>query len=229
MNFFFQIILALVPGLTIALYIHFRDKYEPEPVRLLILSFLLGSLGMFIAWGLTVVVEQFVFIDESDWEAQAVHAFLIVAFIEEASKFLFARGVLFYNSNFDEPFDGIVYTVMIGMGFATAENILYVMEGGGSAAIVRMFTAVPAHGLFAILMGYFLGKAKFQNSRILYYSFIAIFVATVFHGTYDYFLFISFIPGLWIGAVVAFGIAFLLARKAIRIHQHASPFKDKIS
>ncbi|NJN41666.1 MAG: PrsW family intramembrane metalloprotease [Flammeovirgaceae bacterium] len=227
MNFVFQIILAVVPGLSIALYIHFRDKYEPEPVRLLVLSFLLGIVSMFIAWGLTTVVEQYISIDESDWEDQAVHAFLIVAIIEEVSKFLFARGVLFYNSNFDEPFDGIVYTVMIGMGFATAENILYVVENGGSAAIIRMFTAVPAHGLFAILMGYFLGKAKFQESQIGYYSFIALFVATLFHGTYDYFLFISFIPGLWVGAVVAFGLAFFLARKAIRIHQQASPFRRK--
>ena len=229
MNFVFQIILALLPGVSIALYIHFRDKYEPEPVGLLVLSFFLGVVGMFIAWGLTIAIEQFVWIDEHDLQQQAVHAFLMVAFVEESSKFLFARGVLFRNSNFDEPFDGIVYTVMIGMGFASAENILYVVEGGGSTAIVRMFTAVPAHGLFAVLMGYYLGKAKFHTNRIFLYSVVALVVATLFHGVYDYFLFISFVPGIWIGAVIAFAVAFVLSRNAIRIHQQASPFKMKQS
>lgn len=225
LNQLFLIILAFLPGVVIALYIHFRDKYEPEPLSLLFFSFFLGVISMGIAWGFTVVVDHFIAIDEEDWEEQAVHAFLMVAFIEEFSKFLFARGVLFRNKNFNEPFDGIVYTVMIGMGFATAENILYVLDGGGGTAFVRMFSAVPAHGLFAILMGYYLGKAKFHHGKTFLFSSLALLVATLFHGTYDYFLFIKSVPGLWIGSVVSIIIAFVLARKAIRIHQQASPFK----
>jgi hypothetical protein len=76
-------------------------------------------------------------------------------------------------------------------------------------------------------MGYWLGKAKFQHARQLYFSLVALFVATFFHGIYDYFLFISFVPGIWLWSFVSLAIALVLARKAVRLHQQASPFISK--
>lgn len=163
-------------------------------------------------------------IDEKDLSEQAVHAFLLVALVEEFSKFIFVRGILYRNPNFNEPFDGIVYSVMVGMGFATFENILYVSDGGIATAVLRMFTAVPAHASFAVLMGYYLGKAKFEHRK----GFMAIYgllAATFFHGAYDYCWFIAFVPGIWLGALVSLVVAIVFSRKAIRIHQAASPFK----
>jgi RsiW-degrading membrane proteinase PrsW (M82 family) len=82
---------------------------------------------------------------------------------------------------------------------------------------------VPAHASFAVLMGYFLGKAKFEHGKA-YYAFYALGVATLFHGAYDYFWFISYMPGIWIGAIISLITGVLLSRSAIRIHQAASPF-----
>jgi RsiW-degrading membrane proteinase PrsW (M82 family) len=110
------------------------------------------------------------------------------------------------------------------MGFATLENVLYVYQYGMATGIMRMFTAVPAHATFAIVMGFFLGKAKFAHRQVLLYSITALLAASLFHGTYDYFLFISYVPGIWIGAVVSLVIGFVLSRKAIRLHQQISPF-----
>ncbi len=93
-----------------------------------------------------------------------------------------------------------------------------------TGSFVRMFTAVPAHASFAVLMGYFLGKAKFTHHKELYYSFVALLVASAFHGAYDYFWFIAYVPGIWVGAIVSLIAALLLSRKAIRLHQQASPF-----
>ena len=156
-----------------------------------------------------------------------MHAFFIVALVEEFSKFIFVRGILYNNKNFNEPFDGIVYTVMVGMGFATLENILYVFNGGGvGTAIMRMFTAVPAHATFAVLMGFYLGKAKFEHKKS-YYAFHALGVATLFHGAYDYCLFVSFVPGIVFGALLSLVVGIWLSRKAIKIHQLASPFINK--
>jgi RsiW-degrading membrane proteinase PrsW (M82 family) len=73
-------------------------------------------------------------------------------------------------------------------------------------------------------MGYFLGKAKFTHQREIMYSAFALLVATAFHGAYDYFLFISFVPGLWTGALLSLVVALILSRKAIRLHQQSSPF-----
>ena len=216
--------LALAPGVAIALYIYLKDQHEREPLGLLVRSFFFGVLSVLITLILSSLIDLLISINEKDLSEQAIHAFFIVALVEEFSKFIFVRGILYNNKNFNEPFDGIVYAVMVSMGFATFENILYVFDNGLGTAILRMFTAVPAHAMFAILMGYFLGKAKFEYKKS-YYAIYALAVATLFHGTYDYFLFISFVPGLWIGAVLSLILGIWLSRKAMKIHQLASPFR----
>jgi RsiW-degrading membrane proteinase PrsW (M82 family) len=113
---------------------------------------------------------------------------------------------------------------MVSMGFAATENIFYVLEGGYQTALLRAFTAVPAHATFGVLMGYFMGKAKFAKNRIILNLF-GLFLAIVFHGTYDFFLFIDFIPGIWVGAFLSLFVGIMLSRKAIKKHQENSLFK----
>lgn len=216
--------IALAPGFAIGVYIYLKDKHEKEPISLLIKSFFYGILSTFVTLAISGVISQFVIIDENNVWEQALHAFFMVALVEEFSKFIFIRGILYRNKNFNEPFDGIVYAVMVGMGFATFENIFYIADGGISVAIMRMFTAVPAHATFAILMGYYLGKAKFEHKKS-YYALHALGIATLFHGAYDYFLFISFIPGIALGALASLVLGIYLSRKAIKLHQEVSPFK----
>jgi RsiW-degrading membrane proteinase PrsW (M82 family) len=216
--------IATAPGVAIGVYIYLKDKHEREPIGQLVLAFFFGVLGVFLTLLVSKGLSKFITIDEKNLTELAVHAFLIVALVEEFSKFIFVRGVLFRNSHFNEPFDGIVYSVMVGMGFATFENILLVSQGGMGVGILRMFTAVPAHAGFAVLMGYFVGKAKFEH-RKGYYSLYALIVATLFHGAYDYFLFVSSMPGIFVGAFAMLLIAFVLSRRAIQLHQEVSPFR----
>jgi protease PrsW len=223
MDILILLALALAPGAAIGLYIYLKDKHEREPLGLLMRSFFFGTLSVFVTLLISQVIGEFITIDEQSVGEQAVHAFLIVALVEEFSKFIFVRGILYNNPNFNEPFDGIVYSVMVSMGFATFENILYVTDGGLSTALMRMFTAVPAHATFAILMGFYLGKAKFEHKKS-YYAIHALGVATLFHGAYDYCLFISFVPGIVFGALASLVVGIWLSRKAINIHQFASPF-----
>ncbi len=216
--------LALAPGCAIMLYIYLKDKHEREPLLLLVISFLYGGLSTLVTLFISWPVNLLILTREDDVIEQFFNAFFKVALIEEFSKFIFVRFILYNNKNFNEPFDGIVYAVIVSMGFATVENILYVFEFGYTTGILRIFTAVPAHAAFAIIMGYFLGKAKFTHRKALYFSAIALLAPTLFHGSYDYFWFISYVPGIWIGAIVSLIISFVLARKAIRLHQQASPF-----
>lgn len=215
--------LALAPGAVIGLYIYLKDKYEPEPIRLVVFSFFLGVASTVVTLIISIPINYIIPIDQKSLSEQAVHAFLLVALIEEFSKFIFVRWVLYPNKNFNEPFDGIVYAVSVGLGFAGLENILYVMNSGIETAILRMFTAVPAHATFAILMGYYLGRAKCESGKS-YLAWVGLAAATLFHGAYDYFWFISFIPGIWTGAVASLFIGIFLSRKAIQSHQQASPF-----
>jgi len=216
--------LAIAPGVAISLFIYWKDAHEKEPIHLLILSFVYGGLSVLVTMSISAIIYPMVSIREDNIMDQAFSAFLLVALVEEFSKYIFVRGLLFPKKDFNEPFDGIVYTVMVGMGFATVENIMYVFEGGYGVGVMRMFTAVPAHAIFAILMGYFLGQAKFKQKRF-FYSLYGLLAATLFHGAYDFFLFLSFIPGIWLGALVSLVIGIILSNKAIKAHQDISPFK----
>lgn len=224
MNFLSLLALALAPGIAIALYIYLKDKHEREPIGLLLISFLYGALStvitLLVSWPLTAHVS----IDEASISDQFLNAFFLVALVEESSKFLFVRFILYPNKNFNEPFDGIVYALMVSMGFATLENVLYTFQYGVETGILRMFTAVPAHATFGVLMGYFLGKAKFTHRKGLYYAVLGLGVATLFHGSYDYFWFIHYVPGVWVGAMLSLILGVWLSRKAIRLHQDISPF-----
>lgn len=220
--------LALAPGTAIIIYIYLKDQHEREPLHLLLISFFYGVLSTFLTLSISFPLNAFLLTKEDDVVSQFINAFFKVALVEEFSKFFFVRFILFRNKNFNEPFDGIVYAVMVSMGFATLENIFYVYQYGFITGILRMFTAVPAHATFGILMGFYLGLAKFSHNRSIYLSLIALLVPTVFHGLYDYFWFIAEIKnvytGIWVFALISLVVAFILSRKAIRIHQQASPF-----
>ena len=226
MNILFLLALALSPGLAIILYIYLKDRYEPEPIKLLAIGFVLGVIAFGISVPVGNLLENLFGIKDQDLFDQVIKAFLVVAVVEESSKFIFLRTVIYPNKNFDEPFDGIMYSVMIAMGFATIENLIYVLNGGGGIAIIRMFTAVPSHAIFAILMGYFVGIDKIVPGKGFGYSVFGLLLAILFHGIYDYFLFISNQSLLWVGAAVSIIVAFLLSQRAIRLHQEASPFKE---
>lgn len=228
MDLLILLALALAPGVAIGLYIYLKDHHEREPIGLLIKAFCAGAISVLITLAINTRLNTWIPIDENNLTEQAVHAFIIVALVEELSKFIFVRFLFYRNANFNEPFDGIVYSVMVGMGFATFENLFYAFDSGVGTVLLRMFTAVPAHASFAILMGYFMGKAKFEH-RKGHYAIYALAVATLLHGIYDYFLFIAFVPGVWIGAFGSLTVGIWLAKKAIHIHQLASPFRPKDS
>lgn len=216
---------AILPVLLIILYVYLKDKYQREPKRLLLLHFVLGAfISIFISTVLYTAIGFVIKFDQSSVFQQFIYAFLVVALIEEFSKYVIVRFVAQTNKQFDEPFDGIMYAVMVGMGFAATENILYVVNGGLGVALVRAFTAVPAHATFAILMGFFMGKAKFSKNRMRL-NLTGLVLAILFHGAYDFFLFIDFVPGIWIGAFISLLLGVILAHRAMVLHQKASHFK----
>jgi RsiW-degrading membrane proteinase PrsW (M82 family) len=217
---------ALAPVAAVIIYIYVKDKYEKESKRMLAFAFILGAIISII---ITTVLYMFfdLFLplkdDYSIWQ-QFVKAFFVVALIEEFSKYIMVRGFLQPRKGFNEPFDGIVYAVMVSMGFAAVENMMYVIQGGMEVAMLRAFTAIPAHATFGIIMGYYMGKAKFSKNPIKW-NLIGLSLAVLFHGTYDFFLFIGFIPGISIGAFISLIVAIILSKRAIKAHQEISHFK----
>lgn len=222
------ILSAIAPVIIIIIYIYLKDKYEKEPKRLLLKTFLLGAIISIIITTILYVFFDFFLPLKAEFSIlqQFIKAFFVVALTEEFSKYVTVRYYAQPKKAFNEPFDGIIYAVMVSLGFAATENIMYVMQGGYKVAILRAFTAVPAHATFGILMGYFMGKDKFNGSRITD-NLIGLSLAILFHGAYDFFLFIDFIPGIWIGAIISLIVAIVLSLKAIKIHQKNSKFNNE--
>lgn len=222
------LILSIAPALLIIFYIYYSDKYDKEPKHLLFICFLFGAIGsiLFASVSHLLFSQTLPELEKEVVWIQFCKAFIIVALVEEFSKYVFVRYFAQTREAFDEPFDGIVYAVMVSMGFAVTENLAYAFQGGLEIAIFRAFTAVPAHATFGIIMGYYMGKAKFSRKRVTY-NLMGLGLATVFHGIYDFFLFIKFIPGISVGAFISLAIGILLSRKAIKIHQRDSHFRPK--
>lgn len=224
MNLF---LLAIAPAMVIILYIYFKDKFEKEPIKFLFKNFVLGATASIVITAIfgTLMGVVLPVTDSLSVFQMAIKAFITVALVEEFSKYVIVRFVAQRNKEFNEPFDGIVYAVMVSMGFATLENILYTFQYGAGTGVLRAFTAVPAHATFAILMGYFMGKAKFSSNRRML-NLTGLLVATLFHGAYDFFLFVNFIPGIAIGAFVSLIIGLYFSRIAMKRHQKNSQFKS---
>ena len=223
------LISAIAPVFLVIIYIYIKDKYEKEPKRLMLIAFLLGAIVSIIITSLLYYVFDYILpLDDHTSLLQLfIKAFFVVALTEEFSKYVIVRYFAQARKAFNEPFDGIVYAVMVSMGFAATENIVYVFESGFETALLRAITAIPAHATFGILMGYFMGKAKFSNNKIVL-NLTGLLLAVIFHGAYDFFLFIDFIPGIWIGAFVSLFIGILLSKKAIKQHQESSHFKIEL-
>lgn len=213
--------LAIAPVFAIVLYIYARDMYAPEPIKRLVWCFFLGMLSVIPSLGLEALASYLGMGISANIPSTALYAFVGVGFSEEFSKALMLLLGAYFSKDLDEPLDGIVYAVMVSMGFAAVENVMYVYQGGAETAILRMFTAVPAHASFAVLMGFFWGKAKFVKYSGAYLL-LGLSMATIFHGAYDFFLFMNDYYYTGFGALVALLIGFIPSYKAIKIYRTKS-------
>ncbi|MDI9553347.1 MAG: PrsW family glutamic-type intramembrane protease [Bacteroidota bacterium] len=215
--------ISLAPIFIIAFYIYSRDIYEKEPISYLLKALSIGAIivlpVVFIEKQLSVPAEKLEGISNAAWIA-----FIVAGLTEEGMKYLAFLLFFWKSSNFNERFDGIVYAVYISLGFAGIENILYVFSGGYSVGIVRALTAVPAHALFGVVMGYYFGLAKFYPKFRGVYLILAFFLPFVFHGLYDFLLMANspFFLSIFIPLFIYFWI---IGFRKISIASDASVFR----
>jgi len=210
-------LLAVAPAALLLKYVLVRDKYKREPMRLIGITFLLGALGIIPATLIELLL---------GFNNILATAFLSVAVIEETMKYLAVRAKAYNSSNFNEVMDGIIYGVAAGLGFATVENIFYVMGFGTiSTALIRAFMSVPSHAAYGGIMGFYLGTAKTfrstskQHERKLILAGLAI--AIILHGIYDTIAFtlegLSGLAGLFIMTAISWVILLRLIKKALSL------------
>lgn len=192
------LVAAILPSIVLGWYIYKNDKIEKEPTSLLVKLFLGGLGSIAITLLVSEIIDLFVVFDvESSNSVVAIftYVFLTVALVEEGSKYIMVRLLTWNSKEYKHVYDGIVYCVFVSLGFATLENILYVLGSYSIwTAIFRAIMAVPGHVFDAIAMGKFYGKAKDaavngRMSESRKYSIIALLVPVFFHGLYDSCLF----------------------------------------
>jgi len=219
-------ILAVIPGLLISYLIYRMDKFEKEPPLHLVLCFVAGMLITVPAMFLEEQGAKFGWEESGSLFWIAMFAVFIVALSEEIMKFLVLILYPYQQKFFNEPMDGIIYAVMISMGFATVENLLYADRFGLETTITRAFTAVPAHAVFAIISGYFVGLAKFNPEKKIKYLSLAFSLPILIHGIYNFFILQNLYEWMMGIAIFVLGVSAFFAWQFIRKHQDDSPFKN---
>ena len=198
---------TILPSIILVTYFVNSDKFK-EPTFQIIKNFFLGILITIPAFFLNTYFGNFLETNTNISE-DLIGSFLTAAPIEEGLKF----SVLFYfvykMKDFNEPLDGIVYGVCVSLGFATLENIYYVYvlpeyfaTTPLSLALLRAFSAVPAHAAFGAIMGYFFMKYSFVSKKdnLLFSLAIPIFLHGFYNLSMSYNFFVGFILviTLWI-------------------------------
>lgn len=215
---------ALAPIVFLAWFIYTRDRYEREPRRLIVKTFILGAI-LVVPVVVAEVLGSMFLPASNDPFALFLHFLLVVAFVEESSKYLAVRASVYSSREFNEPMDGLVYGAIAGLGFAAPENLMYVLSRGVGLGIIRAVLSVPGHALWGSIIGYCLARQKLTSRRSLGLGGLS--VAVILHTLFDYGL-VGTEPlvGIMIaGGVVAVGwvIFFRSAKTALA----ASPFKSQ--
>lgn len=193
---------GIAPGLALLSYFYLKDEYDKEPLSQVMRLFFLGVILVF-----PIMFIQYVLDYEQVFQHILFDAFFASGLLEEFFKWFFLYFTIFQIDEFDEHYDGIVYGVSISLGFATMENILYLLGNGIEYALGRAILPVSSHALFGVIMGYYLGKGKFSEShQARIWIHLSIIVPFLLHSVYDlilltvsdwYLLMIPFMLFLW--------------------------------
>ncbi|MCT4607522.1 MAG: PrsW family glutamic-type intramembrane protease [Marinisporobacter sp.] len=204
-------VIAIAPGLALALGIYLTDRYDREPVDLLAKTFLLGAVSVIpTAFSEKILLSVNIF---GGVLGAAYTAFIVAGFTEEFFKREVVLRLAFHHKAFDEKLDGIVYGVFSALGFATVENIMYVVfrfAANPYIGLYRGILSVPVHMLFGVTMGYYLSLAKYARHEEIRKNYLkkALLIPAILHGIFDFILmaniptlmifFIPFVIYLWI-------------------------------
>lgn len=217
------IIAALAPVAVLLWQILRRDAANPEPPRMLAKAFLYGMISTavtFVLLPFTEALGDLIVLNDTALSVAFKQAFFSAALPEEGAKLLMLWLLLRNNPYFDERFDGIVYAVCVGMGFAAVENVLYLFSNYDSwlsVGIVRALFAVPGHFFDAVIMGYYYSHYHFGTRRNPSTKALILAAPVVAHGIYDGILFSYDIDdGVAVVALILFLIFFNRLKKTSR-------------
>lgn len=190
-----MLVMAILPAVVLMTYVYRKDTIEKEPLGLLLTIFLLSALASIPIVAGELLFESVVLsgLYEGSMLYIILDNFLGVALVEELGKYLVLKSRTWKSAHFNYLFDAVVYAVVASLGFATLENVFYLMSGSLSTAIARAIFSVPGHAIDGVFMGCYYGLAKrderMGNVRGAKANLrLALLVPVLVHGAYDFFI-----------------------------------------
>ncbi|AGB42187.1 putative membrane protein [Halobacteroides halobius DSM 5150] len=220
MNLFWLLIVSVLPGLLWVYFFYSKDKYEPEPVRLILVTFFYGALAV-IPVGLIEFPFSNLLANPPSMLMLLLLSVGIVGVTEEVAKFAVVRYTIYSSDEFDEVVDGIIYSVSAGLGFAVLENFLYTLVFGYQVGMIRAIVTSLIHASFSGIMGYYLGRAKLEDNSTL--ILVGLVQVILLHGLYDFLVLGGFISDYIVYGIVA--ILYIYLVRLINSAVETSPFK----
>lgn len=207
----YAVLLSFLGGIIPAvLWLQFwlREAKHREPRRLIVGTFILGMFSVLAAGFLEKTVSIYIL-------EYTTLSFLLWAFIEETLKFFSAHVIALKSRFVDEAIDPMIYMVTSALGFAAAENILFLfeplangeLEKGIMTLSFRFVGATLLHiiasGSIGICMGLFFYKRKnVRNFGV----FLGIIIATILHTAFNSFIIMGKEHTLWVFCALWIGL-----------------------
>lgn len=208
------LMMAIIPALTYGLIIYISSKYRSISLKKGAAYFALGAISVtFVtAFQFTLPLYQ----ETAILPAIPILSLLLkciiqIALLEEISKWISYKFIGSVRHSIDlqrdKPVGTMFYVCMVSAGFAVIENIHYVIAYSNEVdpsdlLLGRSVTAVIAHMISGLFMGYFIALSKQkpindislislvlrknEHLRKVLYTTIGITCAVLFHGFYDF-------------------------------------------
>jgi len=194
---FILLTVAIAPGLALFSYFYLRKQIAKEPSLTLFHTFLYGAIMTF-----PILFIQHVFEEENIFSNYFFRNVVFTSGLEEFFKWLILLLAIYRHVEFEDAYDGILYGASVSLGFATVENIIYLLTFGTDTAFLRALLPVSSHALFGVVMGYYFGRAKFAvAAKANNYLFLALLAPYGLHFIYNGILAVH---DLWLYLIIPF-------------------------
>lgn len=193
-----SLLAAIIPTAVYAALFYWADRYEREPMWLVMLAFWWGAIPAVVVsvWGEMFLGTRFIQAPGSV-AATLTEGALLVPAVEESVKALALFAIYHWAyAEFDDSLDGLIYGAMVGLGFAMTENFLYFLSSYGNRSLsdftwlflLRTILFGINHALYTGLTGLGLGLAR--NSPRSYanwlYPLLGLLAAALVHGLHNF-------------------------------------------
>lgn len=178
---------GILPPLAWLWFWRREDSAHPEPRRLIALAFLAGM----VAVGIVIPLEKMA----APYLGAQTLVFTAWSAMEELAKYLMARVTVLRRREDDEPIDPVIYMVTVALGFAAAENTLFLLSPLAGETLaqtlitgnLRFVGATLLHVLSSAVIGVALALSFYKRKKDKrLYALAGVILACALHAVFNF-------------------------------------------